>query len=467
MITSPGRRSLGITVMPDFAQSEGVARVIENVAGRLGCDVICTMPSVAERCPEGVGAREPPADAGAGLARTLDRPLWGDKAIWMRTAPSFAPNRELYRGSPFAPPEPDALTAREGKVVSALLSAARRAGLSTQLQIMAAAPPSIRVQNRECSGGDEPLTVFGHPVPNRVDANISLASAGLRAHMRALITDLLANYPECDALRFDWPEYPPYALDSLLFDFSAAAVARGQELGHDVERIRHRAIEALKALRASQKTLASLTIAGLERESWAADLLAFRSAIVSDYVAALTAMVREASGGRAEVVMQAFPPPLNRLSGFDFARIDGIPDEVSVKHYTMHWPMIERGYIERLAALTGIPPGAIFEKLHGWLGLNGHARSFEELRYPEPDEPHPAGDDALRRTVEIAAGALSQSRLSIIAHGYGPLDDVERRFRALLSGPCQRVHINRYGYLSDEKIGRLGPAWREHVEQSS
>ena len=461
------RPSLGITVMPDFAQSEGVDRVVENIVGRLGCDVICSMPSVAERCPEGVGAREPPADAGAGLGRMLDRPLWGNRAIWMRTAPSFVPDGALYRDTPFAPPVHDALTLREGRIVGELLSASRRAGLSTQLQIMAAAPPALRVQERGRSGADEPLTIYGQPVPNRVDANISLASPGLRAYMRALITDLLKNYPDCDALRFDWPEYPPYAPDSLLFDFSAAAVARGQALGHDVERIRHRAIEALAALRASPELSASLTIAALERESWAADLLAFRSAIVVDYVAALTGLVREASGGRVAVVMQAFPPPLNRLSGLDFAAVDGIPDEVSVKHYTMHWPMIERGYVERLASLMGLRPETIFEKLHAWLGLNGNAGSLAELRYPEPDEAHPADDHALRHTVELAAGALSRSRLSFIAHGYGPPDDVERRFLALLDGPCRRIHLNRYGYLSDEKVRRLGAAWREHLAQSS
>lgn len=454
-------RSLGVTVMPDYAQSEGVDAVLENIVERLGCDVICTMPSVAERCAERLGVREPPADAGAGLARTLDRPLWGDTALWMRTAPSFVPNPRFYRDTPYAPPEPDALTRREGHIVSDMLAKAKRTGLTTQLQVMAAAPPALRVQQRPDAGVDEPLTVFGKPVRNRVDANVSLASEGLRAYMRGLVADLLANYPDCDALRFDWPEYPPYALDSLLFDFSPPAVKRGQALGHDVEAIRARALEGLRA--AGEEAAGGIVSidALLQPDGWAADLLAFRSAIVTDYIGALTAIVKDASYGRVGVVMQAFPPPLNRLSGLDFAAVDGIADEIAVKHYTMHWPMIERGYVERLAAVTDLDAGVVFAAVHRWLGLNGGAQTLEALRYPEPHEPHPADEGALRRTIEIAASQIKRSRLSVIAHGYGPPGDVERRFRTVLEAPCRHLHINRYGYLSDAKIARLGAIWRE------
>lgn len=461
MTTRAKSRSLGITVMPDYAQSEGVDAVLENIVERLGCDVICTMPSVAERCSERLGVREPPADAGAGLARTLDRPLWGDTALWMRTAPSFVPNAKFYRDTPYAPPEPDALTQREGHIVADMLAKAKRAGLSTQLQVMAAAPPALRVQQRPDAGADEPLTVFGTPVRSRVDGNVSLASEGLRAYMRGLVADLLANYPDCDALRFDWPEYPPYAPDSLLFDFSPPAVKRGQELGHDVEAIRARALEGLRSTRKAMTAKAISIEALLQPGGWAADLLAFRRAIVTDYIEALTTIVKEASYGRVGVVMQAFPPPLNRLSGLDLTRVDGIADEIAVKHYTMHWPMIERGYVERLAAVTGVDADTVFAEVHRWLGLNGGAPTLEALRYPEPHEPHPADDEALRRTVEIADSQIPRSRLSVITHGYGPPGDVERRFRAVLGTPCRNLHVNRYGYLSDAKIARLGAIWRE------
>lgn len=456
--------SLGITIMPEYAQSEGVDAVLENITQRLGCTVLCTTPSVAQRCPEGTGVREPPSDAGAGLGRTLDRPLWGDRALWMQTATSFRPDPALYRDSPYPPPLPDDLTDREGGTVAALLAGAKRAGMQVQLQVMAAAPPGLRVQCRDNAADEQPLTIHGRPVPGRVDANLSLASQGLRRYMRALVADLLGNYPEIDALRFDWPEYPPYALESLLFDFSPPAVKRGQELGHDVEAVRARALEGLRELGPRLATAPEtidperLAAAG----SWGAALLAYRAALVGDYVRDLAAIVREVSDGRIGVVMQAFPPPLNRLSGFDFAGIDGAVDEVSVKHYTMHWPMIERGYVERLAQATGADPDKVFALVHRWLGLNGNAPTRAALRYPEPEEAHPADNAGLRRAIEIAAGELRQSRFSTIVHGYGPTEDVERRFRSVLESPCRHLQLNRYGYLSDEKIARLSALWRAH-----
>jgi hypothetical protein len=46
------------------------------------------------------------------------------------------------------------------------------------------------------------------------------------------------------------------------------------------------------------------------------------------------------------------------------------------------------------------------------------------------------------------------TRLVSITHGYGPVDDVMRRFRAVTTG--DGLHVNRYCYLSDEKLAAIG-----------
>ncbi|MCA9223547.1 MAG: hypothetical protein KDA71_24710, partial [Planctomycetales bacterium] len=43
-----------------------------------------------------------------------------------------------------------------------------------------------------------------------------------------------------------------------------------------------------------------------------------------------------------------------------------------------------------------------------------------------------------------------------LAHGYGPVDDFRRRFATALSAEPHGVWINRYGYLSDEKLTAIG-----------
>src|SRR5512139_3648513 len=83
-------RSLGVTVMPEYIQSEGIGGVLKKLEVA-GATAVCTSPYVMEPADEKTGSREPPDDAGAGGVRLLDRPLWGRRELFVRTAPSFAP----------------------------------------------------------------------------------------------------------------------------------------------------------------------------------------------------------------------------------------------------------------------------------------------------------------------------------------------------------------------------------------
>jgi hypothetical protein len=454
---------LGLTVMPEYVQVEGIDRVIENVL-RAGATAVCTAPAVTELADEATGAREPPSDAGAGSVRTLDRPLWGQTALFIRTAPSFAPNRDLYGDGPYVPPPPQALTDREGFIVRDFLKACKRAGIETQFQLMAAAPPAYRVQWRQTRPEDEPLTAWGSPVTGRVDANLTPASPGLRSYMRALIIDLVANYPELDAIRFDWPEFPPYAPDSLLFDFNPFAIKRGQELGHDAEKVRADVVSFCRRINAPDACAAfvnsfgrdGLTPDNLEAAGLSA-FFAYRSALVVDYVRYLVDAVRDVSGGRLKVHLQGFPPPLNHLSGFDIAALDGLGCELGIKLYTMHWPMIERAYAARLAGYAGMSEhDALCAVRRAFRFTRAEVENVADVHYPEPNEPHRADDDVIGTKLRAARKAIKASPFWALAHGYGPTDDVLRRLQAAFVHGGGRVHMNRYGYLSDEKLGRIG-----------
>ncbi len=83
---------LGITVLPEYVQSEGVTDVVEILADRMGATSVTTSPYVAAQAAPGEGNREPPIDGGAGKGRLLDRPLWGQREVWMTAACSFNPN---------------------------------------------------------------------------------------------------------------------------------------------------------------------------------------------------------------------------------------------------------------------------------------------------------------------------------------------------------------------------------------
>ena len=71
--------ALGVTVMPEWFQHEGIEPVLDRLQGS-GAARIATSPVCLELVREGEGAREPPADGEAGKVRPLDRPLFGDDA---------------------------------------------------------------------------------------------------------------------------------------------------------------------------------------------------------------------------------------------------------------------------------------------------------------------------------------------------------------------------------------------------
>ena len=460
-----GTTKVGVTVNPEYVQWEGEDQVLQNVAERLQAGLVATVPAVMEPSLDESGGREPPLDAGLGKDRLLDRELWGRRWLYVKSAPSFAPRRDLYKGLAFQPPEPDSLTDREGPKVAAFLSALKNQGIETHIQVMAAAPPCYRVQSTGTIPDAQPLTVDGRSVANRVDSNLSLAHPELRAYLKALIKDLVEEYPDMDVLRFDWPEYPPYHPDSLLFDFSDHAMRLGRALGFDVKGLQARLSVSGAEMPAMLKKSRKLAASGLRLEDRAslakhlplvAELLRFRRAVVTDYGMFLARTVKELSNGRVKCCLQCFPPPLNILSGFAPSDLDAYVDTIAVKLYTMHWPMIERAYVDRLSELAGDSPDDWLDTIRAVLGIGPpDNKPAASVRYPKPDEPHAATDGMIESKLGSAAAGIDGARMWGITHAYGPIDDVVRRFRAVQRATGGYVHVNRYGYLSEEKIAGI------------
>lgn len=431
-------RTFGVTVMPEWAQAEGIAAVLDRLQAA-GVNAIATSPYVMAPAEEGEGGREPPIDAGAGSVRLLDRPLWGKRELWCQTAPSFAPDRQRYRGLRYQPPEPDGLTAREGAVVARFLEAAKARGMEVQLQVQAAIPPGYRVQFGADQGEDELRLPDGGSLARRVDRNASLASAEVRGYLGALLADLAAAYPMVDAIRIDWPEYPPYTLEAAFTDFSPPAQQAAARLGYDVEAMRAEAAGVLAGLRAGTLDLEALDRLG--------DLWRFKA----DLVVELLQVARDALPPAIRLVPQSFPRPWALLSGFDHARAATVVEGMGVKLYTMHWPMMARFWAE---ALGGVDAA---RRIVRFLDVGGpEPQTLDDLRYPEPEEAHPVGAEAQRRKLEAAVTAAAPCPVYAFAHSYGPLEDVVARFRLAWEAPVAGVWVNRYGYLSDAKIKALG-----------
>jgi hypothetical protein len=83
-----------------------------------------------------------------------------------------------------------------------------------------------------------------------------------------------------------------------------------------------------------------------------------------------------------------------------------------------------------------------------------------DYHYPEPNEAHPAGNQAMQRKIEQSRGEADKTPVFALAHGYGPADDFRRRLAAAWQASLAGVWVNRYGYLSDEKLEVIGQVTR-------
>lgn len=468
---NPGRtmsRHLGVTVMPEYIQTEGIEALLDNLVDRAGVTAVATSPYVMAPADETTGVREPPADAEAGKVRLLDRPLWGRRELFVRTAPSFVPDRRLYDGLRYQPAEPDDLSAAEGGVIEEFIEAAKARGVEVHLQVQAAIPPGYRVQFGGPVEDDLACLPDRRPLGPRVDKNGSLASPHILAYGRALIRDLVRAYPAIDGLRVDWPEYPPYSFASLFTDFSGHAEAAAVELGVDFEAMRQDVLALHSGLCGALRDddLAAflapdggryLLLRRLAERPGILKWLRFKAALVLRLLATYRETLNEA-GGRIKLIPQVFPPPWSLLSGFDYAQASAHCDGIGVKLYTMHWPMMLRDYGEALlAANPGLSEALLARCLAHWCDVRDDSgpERIGELAYPEPDEAHPVGAMAQARKI-VQARAEASVPVYAFAHGYGPPDDVAARMRVAWEASGGRMWVNRYGYLSDMKLDALG-----------
>jgi hypothetical protein len=461
--------ALGVTVMPEWFQHEGIDSVLDRLQ-RIGATAIATSPYVMAMCNDGDGGREPPADGDAGKVRPLDRPLWGCRELWVRTAPSFEHDALRYRGLRYQPSPADALTRAEGGWLDRLLDAASTRDMAVYLQVMAASPPGYRVQFSSAVADDACLGPDGRPHPQRVDRNASLASPHVVSYIATLLVELATRYPRVTGFRLDWPEYPPYDFRSALFDFNPAAlseVARGgrdpASLARDVGAWSQ---ELMRASKARVRRGAAATLEALLNAEWnalTADDGVLRPLFDAKRRSAL-ALLRSCrtaldavAGSPRRLEVQIFPPPLHRISGFPIDALDGVVDAIGVKLYTMHWPMLARYWARDLLDGAGDVAEhdvltAVIAHLFGFtdtLDASGRA-----LRYPEPHEPHPVGRRVQKAKLKEAARLVGAIPTRAFVHSYGPLSDVLARV-GLAAETELPLWINRYGYLSDAKLDAL------------
>ena len=300
---------------------------------RAGVSAVATSPYVMAESDADNAGREPPIDAGAGKVRLLDRKLWGKRELRCITAPSYEPDRSLYQGLAYQPSEPTELTKQQGPRIATLSRSGESAWFRRATSGSGRDPTRLSGAIRRALEADMPRLPDGSLHTNRVDKNGSLASPEIVNYTAALIQDIVTAFPMIDALRIDWPEYPPYDFKAWFFDFSDHAAAAARDRAYDVEAMRQ---DCLALMADPSPILAK----GFEALPGFTDLQRFKADLALD----LIKTCRSALPPSKRLVVHAFPPPWSQLSGMDFSRVAEIADDIAVKLYTMHWPMMLRNY---------------------------------------------------------------------------------------------------------------------------
>jgi hypothetical protein len=453
----PRNRLLGITVLGDFLLSDGTEAVLQNLL-RIGATAVATNPTVTTPAAEGEGSFQPPLDAGSS-PRVFDRPLFGKTSMWVRSGVSYVPNAKFYRDSEYEPRKPNDLTEKHGHVIAEFIAAAKEAGLKAYLQVGAVQPTGLRDEDR-------PRLPDGTIPANRMADTGSLASHAIRAYNAAYVRDLFAAYPHIDGIRPDWPEYPCYTFGEVFQDFGPHVEGWAIDHGVKFADVKHAMQQLYRDLNGGLTNAALREVPRHEalstlrkRFPFVNRWLKLKAALSADCLRHWRQIVTEFGGAGKELSANAFMPHYSDLTGFDFAAAAEICDAVSAKLYTMHWSQMMSFWGDTLLRQNpGLDESLLTEALARLMDIDDEpaGKTLADFGYPAPDQPHPIADGPQRRKIEqVIAAVAGKAAVTPLVHGYGPPDDFRRRLRLVTQSAADGVWINRYGYLSDEKLDAI------------
>lgn len=470
-------RQLGVVLTPAEVQDEGLDRVLDNIQ-RAGATAISPTLGVYAPGRPGEGSREPPLDV-SGQARLLDRPLWGQRELWLRGYTPHQPDPAIWADVSYSPP-PLAPPELQTDVVRSIIDGARARGLAVEIQVspytLPGAPGGQTFGSGHGSGatGDRPRRIDGSVGERIVAGHGCLNNPRVRALGRARLREAMLHYPDVDGVFLDWVEYTSYFLEDGFTCFCEHCQDCATEHGYDWSRI-------VKDARALWDRLHRLTPADLarveDRADWpfvladtllsypgVADLLRFKAESVARAAADLRRVMDEAGASGVALGLNGFAPPWSLVTGMDYRQVHQVVQATRCKLFTFHWPMMTRWYSESLLRWNpGLDEAAVLRAVQAALDLppppGEHRRSLAEYDMPRPDESHPVTPEALTRKVNQAIGQAGTQTCLAYVHSYRPPEEFRRVLEAVLASEAPGCWVQRYGYLSDEKLAIMRAVW--------
>ncbi len=473
-----GAGALGIVLTTAEVDSEGLDVVLDNVA-RTGATALATTLGVLAPGRPGDGTREPPLDV-AGQVRLLDRPLWGQRELYLHGYDPHGADPALWADVPYPHP-PVAPPEQRRDVARRIIDGARSRGLAAHIQIspytLPGAPGGQSIASGHGSGvaADRPRRIDGTVAERIVAGHGCLNNPGVRALGRARLREAARHYPDVAGIFLDWAEYTCYFLEDCFVCFCPHCRMAAEAAGHDWARItgdtralweRLHRLSPTDLRRATTDAAWPFALAGdLSAYPGFAEMLRFKAATVCAAVADLRATLDAAGGGDVALEVNGFAPPWSAITGMDYGALGRVAQATRCKLFTFHWPMIARWWSESLLAWNpGLEAGAVLAAVTAALDLptpaSEHRRTLADYGMPRPDEPHPITMAALTRKLDQAvAQAGAGGPCGAYVHSYRPPAEFALVLAAAQASTAHGCWVQRYGYLSDEKLAILRAAW--------
>lgn len=470
---APGRR--GVVFTPAELQYEGLDQVLESVAAK-GVNAVALTPGVFLPSDAERGVREPPLDVD-GHARVLDRPLWGARVAHVDRYAPYEPDPSIWAGVPY-PPSRVAPAEHRTDVARQMIDRSRELGIDPYIILSPTIVPGLP-GGHSMSGGTAEVDASERPMPvagSRSERIIAGQGCPNHPHVQALVEarvkETVQHYPDAAGFFFDWVEYTCYfpvdAFTCFCTHCESAALAAGFDWGamrHGVRRLWDR----LHAITPADLHAVSESGGGLLSLLSADDRAAveLHQRFKAQSVARTYELIREVlrtAGSDISLGASGFPDPWGRITGAALGAAGEYADVVRPKFFTFHWAMMVRWYSEALLSWnTDLPEDLVVRAVLTDFGISGGDRALTPSAFgmPGPEESHPlSARDVVAKIENVTKSLDASTRCEAYLHSYQPAADFDQLLGAVNQLDIAGIWVQRYGYLSDEKLDILAAHWR-------
>jgi hypothetical protein len=197
------------------------------------------------------------------------------------------------------------------------------------------------------------------------------------------------------------------------------------------------------------------------------DWLEFKSESVELALADLRVTMDDAGASHMAIAAGGFALPWGRMSGAAYASAEGAVDVQRVKLYSFHWLMMLRWWTDTILLWnrgSDVQPHILTQAFLRFFDLELEDPPPELMPevfgMPQPDTSHNLTPGSYpHRLVNALSRRESQAPIMPVVHAYRSAEDFAMVLDAVRPYTQAGLWIQRYGYLSDEKLDILRQEW--------